>query len=213
VLGWLLPRAVGLALVLLAPVLLIRAQPYDDGGLADLLGLEPGCRCILGLTLDVTSLENAERMVRDRPTSRYQVRGSPVGISQIDWFEESGRFNGTITLTDGRVSAVDLHGVQLYELWFLLGEPAGGRLLLGEANVTDAGRLFHLPTEHVNQYPQMTLQISARATCQSFWEQRVDMTLAVVPIVYLEKAGFKLGQHRQTICGRQREYARMRTVP
>lgn len=123
--------------LLLLPVLLIRAQPYDDSGLRDFLTPPEGCPapCFMGIRPGVTTVEQLLTILRQHPWAkpgsadewRAAYATDPVliwewGEAAPDWIDR--RENGYVKFIDERVDTLII-GTKLYwgEVVLVMGRP------------------------------------------------------------------------------------------
>ena len=84
--GFLLRVALLLTVIFLLPVLLIRAQPYDDGGLRAFLTPPEDCPapCFMGIRPGVTTAEEAIAILEEQPWVLWDTE-SQLSIGPLIW--------------------------------------------------------------------------------------------------------------------------------
>lgn len=135
-------RVIVILVVLFTAVLLvIRAQPYDDHELRELL-LPKGCPapCFMGIRPGVTTVEQALALLRQNDWVQIikvdptEVNGSASQITRISWSwnttsSQLSRFidtqkSGVINISGGKVYGIELEtSVQLGDYWLVENAP------------------------------------------------------------------------------------------
>jgi len=125
---------------------IIRAQPYDDGGLRDFLFNSPGCEdipddepCFVGIRPGVTTMEETRTILSTYPLIRdleCSNRSRTVGHLSCTWFwierldsTLSPRVRNLVVIDDNVVSSLRIHTrTSLSAFWLILGTPDYTRL-------------------------------------------------------------------------------------
>lgn len=214
-LGLLLRLAGCLTLLLLMPILLIRAQPYDASLLRSAL-LPENCAppCFMGLRPGHTTLNEVIQFFKRRPSVRFVVQVPAIYDAAEDaavlyWREDGSPISGSMNFEKGRLMELTLEGLELHQIWLALGEPDSGQMAM-EMIYTDGANVFSRPVAHTNYYHQQQIRVHTSSTCLGFWQQlaHVVISQSAAPDSAVS-VGPTMGQQRQTACEQERAYLRM----
>jgi hypothetical protein len=145
--------AVSLLGLWLLPIMLIRAQPYNDGGLRDfLINGDCAAPCFLNIYPGVTTMREADAIIQNQQWVDEALRspdsGQPGAVfwtwngQQPPFFSDIGR--GSIRSFNGeRVSEVLVEiGVTFGEIWLSLGPPDAYAVTIQGTNFPDISVAF-----------------------------------------------------------------------
>jgi hypothetical protein len=161
-----------LTLALLLPVLVIRAQPYEDGGIYALF-VPPGCDqpCFIGIRPGLTTLDEArgllERHAWVSGATLYRDTGGQPRNMTWDWnglAPAALDSAGVLTIANNRVLTLSLRTrISFGDWWLVFGQPASGGL--------ERSMQFL-------QYPAQGYEMHNVATCRGFWLAQVALLLS-----------------------------------
>jgi hypothetical protein len=208
-------RAAGcMTLLLVTPILLIRAQPYDNSALRSVL-MPDGCAppCFMGLRPGESTLNEAIRFFEQRPNAHFVLQ-RPVAYNVSDdtavlyWREDGSPINGSLSFEKGRLMELMVQGLQLQEIWLALGEPDSAQMAL-ELIYTDGTNIFSRPTAHIGYYRSARMRVQTPSTCLAFWQQLSYIVIGQTAVPDSVIGGPTLAQQRRAACEQERAYLRI----
>lgn len=174
-----------LACLWLLPILLIRAQPYEDGGLRAFFATgKCAAPCFLNIYPGVTTMSEANTLIREQgwvgqvEQSEDAMNGLPGAIywmwngQQPSIFADGGR--GSIRSFNGeRVSEVQVElGLTIGDIWLSLGPPQSSATTIQGVNFP------HISLAFVTLYPEFVILGSTNCPYhRRFWQSRVMLRL------------------------------------
>lgn len=207
--------AVSLTLLLVTPILLIRARPYDASPIRDALLPPAGCAapCFMGLRVGQTTLNEVIHFFEKRPRAHFVVQDpilSNVGdhAAVLYWREDGSKLNGSFNFADGVLVELTVQGLELHEIWLALGEPDGHQMATELMYVGEAS-YFSRPTAHIGYYSSSQMRVQTPSTCVLFWQQLAYVVIGKTAVP--DKTGFgpTLAQQRQIACQQEQAYLRL----
>lgn len=206
--------ATRLTLLLLMPILLIRARPYDSSMLRAAL-MPAGCAppCFMGLRPGETTLKEAIRFFERLPHAHFVVQ-RPVDFNVSDdtailyWRQDGSPINGSLNFDDGQLREIMVQGLHLYEIWLALGEPDSGQMAM-ELIDTGSPSLFSRPTAHIVYYSGYKMRVQTSSTCLDFWRQLAYVMIGQSAVPQAALQGPALAQQRQVACEQERAFLRI----
>lgn len=192
-------------------MMLIRAQPYDNPALRQLLTPATGCQapCFMGLRPGVTTQAEAIERFEQAAGISYRVLNQRDETAILYWRDATSPYSGSVFFQAGRVAGIVFEGFRLYEVWLTLGEPDGKPVTTYEMiRVGGQQALFQLPFSQVEYYTDHNLSVEVAASCVRFWQQLASITLVPKPILAATHPR-PLADRRRDICERQRVYQRL----
>jgi hypothetical protein len=203
-----------LTLLLIALILLIRAQPYDGSSVRDAL-LPQGCAspCFMGLRPGVTTLDEAVHFFEQRPRVHFVLQ-KPVAYNVGDhtavmyWREDGSEMNGSLNFEDETLVELTVQGLELHEIWLALGEPDSGAMAT-ELIYMESAPIFSRPTAHIGYYHSGHMRVQTPSTCVAFWQQLSYILMGQTAVPDNVSGGPTMAQQRQTACQQERAYLRI----
>jgi hypothetical protein len=172
----LLRPALLLSGLLLLSVLLIRAQPYDDGGLREFLTPPEDCPapCFMGIRPGVTTVEEMQAILSHHPwvlpglsdTSDYlghHLYRWAWAETAPDWFARDLNSEVVVDDDDGRIISVVIESkIPWSDVLLVFGRPDVYYLSLDiESRPESPGEAYHF----VSWYSRWNMQVSAPFMC------------------------------------------------
>lgn len=192
----LLKFALSFPILITLSIILIRAQPYDDGGIRDFLLRSPACEnhpaepCFIGIRPGVTTYEEAvallnahqwvETVTAQRPIIRWTWNGQQPQF--IGFPQERGL--ATISGDTVRRLYVGYTSIKISDLWLTLDHPASFNIATSRAYV-DFGTSYsetHLMTQMI---------VSCPLRVADFWMLKVN--IAYEAEMHQHAADFRFG--------------------
>jgi hypothetical protein len=203
-----LKLAFPLTVLSVAAILLIHARPYDNAELRAFLLPPEGCPapCWQGIRPGVTTMAQAAILLEQARTIEYDVYpGSIQGEGVIHWRTSDRPVRGSIRFIRGIVENVQIEGLQMVEVWLLLGPPDRGEYLdtyvFGDSNTGSA-----LPFIHIVYYPGYGISASANTDCVRFWQQFAHVVISATSLPeHVEANPPSLSSYRQRACEQARK--------
>lgn len=201
-----LRSVLGLTLIFAVPILVIRAQSYDDHSLQSLLTSPAGCEkpCFMGLRPSISTYAQTARRFQAAENIRFADRILDSERSMIYWRDTHAPYSGTVSFTNNRVTEITIQGFRLQDVWLLLGEPDAGTMFY-ETIYLDQKNAFRLPRSYEAAYSDHGFSISFNLSCDHFWHQLVTVTLSSTPLAP-SPASDSLPARRRETCTSERHY-------
>jgi hypothetical protein len=186
----------------------IHTQPYDDAELRAFLLPPDGCAppCWQGIRPGVTSMARAAILLEQTHSIDYDIYpGAIQGEGFINWRTFDRSITGSIRFIRGTVVNVEIEGIHLLEIWFLLGDPDRGQYL--ERNVyKDEEIVGALPFIHSIYYTDYGISAVTDTDCMRFWQQSAHVVISAdeLPQHIIEDSRPSLASFRRTACEQTR---------
>jgi hypothetical protein len=170
--------ALRLSLLFMLPILIIRAQAYNDHGLRSLLASPADCEspCFLGVQPAITTQEEAIQRFKAVEHINYVVGPFRDAHTTILWRDTQNPYSGSLRIEDNIVTEITIQGFRLQDVWLLLGEPNQGTMHY-ENIYLEQNDYFRFAQSYEGEYSNHGFNIMFNLSCDSFWVQLVTVSI------------------------------------